>query len=80
MAYNTRNKLLRAKYVQQIWEEYSKNNPAGDGGSTDRWILDNILKPLHISRSTFYSYLAIPVEKELRRLDENQKKQLTLFG
>jgi hypothetical protein len=81
MAYNTRNKLLRAKMVQDIWADNSKNNIGGSGGCTDEWIYKNIIWPqLKISRSTFYAYLLISVEKELKRLEETQKKQLTLFG
>jgi len=79
MAYTKRNRLLRAQLVQEKWAEYSKNNPAGDGGNTDKWIIDNILKPLHISRSTYYSYLNIPVEKQLKELEAKRKEQLKLF-
>jgi hypothetical protein len=81
VAYNTRNKLLRAQWVQEQWAEHSKNNIGGNGGCTDEWIYANIIFPqIKISRSTFYAYLLIPVKKELERLEENQKKQLTLFG
>lgn len=79
MAYNTRNKLLRAQWVQEQWATHSKNNHSGSGGCTDEWIYANIIFPqLRISRSTFYSYLLIPVKKELDKLDNQQKKQLTL--
>ena len=81
MSYNSRNKLLRAKDVQDIWAEHSKNNVGGNGGCTDEWIHENLIWPkFRISRSTFYAYLLIPVEKELRRIEENHKNQLTLFG
>lgn len=80
MAYNTRNKLLRAQMVQDIWAEHSKNNVGGNGGNTDDWIHKNIIYPqLKISRSTFYSYLLIPVKKELEKIDAKRKEQLTLF-
>jgi hypothetical protein len=80
MAYTLRNKLLRARDIQLIWSEHSKNNIGGSGGYTDEWIYTNLIFPQYrISRTTFYSYLLIPVKKELEKIEENKRKQLSLF-
>lgn len=56
------NHFLRVLAVQEIYLE----NP----GRTNKWIYENCVRPrfITISRSTFYSYLAINAKGELTKL------------
>lgn len=77
MSYNRRNILLKIIDIQNIYKKHSKNN---DGGCTDKHIYEKIIFPIYrISRSRFYDYLGTFAAKELKELEEAQKKQLELF-
>lgn len=77
MSYNRRNILLRIIDVQAIYKSHSKNF---DGGCTDKYIYEQIIFPNYkISRSCFYDYLKTPAARELKDLEEKNKKQLSLF-
>lgn len=75
MAYNKRNKLLRIIDIQDIYLDCTRSH-----GSSAKWVYENKIKPVyHISRSTFFEYLATNARKELRELDEQDNSQLSLF-
>lgn len=79
--YNRRNYLLRVRDVQNIYTEYHGR------GYTDVYIYNTHIYPtFKISRTTFYSYLATPAERDLKELEEKfrrekaaQAKQLSMF-
>lgn len=53
-------------------------------GVNNEYIYDHYIREqFHISRSTFYEYLTVPYERELRALDEREardkKNNPTLF-
>ncbi|BDD11669.1 hypothetical protein FUAX_41010 (plasmid) [Fulvitalea axinellae] len=69
MAYNRRNLLKRVLDVQNVVLAYQDDH-------TNEWIYERKIKPVyHISRRTFYAYLAIPAKRELKAMD----RQLSLF-
>jgi hypothetical protein len=73
MAYNKKNTLRRMVEVQNITLEYTSK------GSTQEWVYENVIHPrFFISRSTYYSYLGMPAKAELRKLLQEEKKQLCL--
>lgn len=77
MAYNRKNILQRMIDIQEIYCLHSQRH---QGGSTDKWIFDNIIKPTYrISRATFYEYLGTNAKKELKDILEAEQNQLTLF-
>lgn len=79
--YNRRNYLLRVRDIQNIYTEYHER------GYTDVFIYKNHIYPTYkIGRTTFYSYLATPAERDLKELEEKlrmekeaQAKQLSMF-
>jgi len=75
MAYNRKNKLKLILDIQEIYMKYSR-----DKGSSAKWIFENKIKPVyHISRSTFFEYLATNAKKELKDIEEAGKGQIELF-
>lgn len=65
--YTSRNFLSRVVEIQDIVLEHSRR------GSSNEWIFLNIIEPkYHISRSTYYNYLAINAKKLLKDI-ENEK-------
>ncbi len=72
--YNRRNYLLRVKAVNEVYlEHHSKGIPA------ERIFKDYIQKQFFIGRTRFFEYLTIPYKQELKKLDEVQQQQRTLF-
>lgn len=78
MAYNKRNRLQRIIDVQELYKLHSKHH---QGGCSDRHIYRNLVYPAYrISERTFYAYLATNARKQMKKLEQNEKKQLNLFG
>ena len=78
MAYNRKNFLLRVKEINEIYKrESAKAVP------TDYIFRNFIEEQFHISRATFYNFLNIPYERDLkdiaRREAEEQRRSPTLF-
>lgn len=49
-------------------------------GVTQEWVYVNEIYPrFMISRATYYSYLAYPAKRELRKVEEAEAAQLKLF-
>lgn len=77
MAYNRRNLLLKVKEVCEIYRRES-----GQGRSNEYIYLHFIKDRYHISRTTFYQFLTIPYERELKKVDEKlavENCQLKMF-
>lgn len=66
MAYNQRYYLTRVVQIQDIVLEHQKK------GVTQEWTYRNVIRPqFHISRSTFYNYLAISAPRaKLKALEQ----------
>lgn len=63
MAYTNQNHLQTIVDIQNITLEYK------DKGCTQEWIFLKLIRPTyHISRRTFYKYLARAAKAELRRM------------
>ncbi len=74
MAYTKRNLLRRIIDIQDATLEHTRK------GVTQEWVYTNIIFPQYrISRRTFYSYLGTNAKSELKKFEENRKKQLVLF-
>jgi hypothetical protein len=74
MAYNKNNFLLRVKEINEIYLEYSRK------GCFTEYIYNTYIKDrYHISRTTFYTYLTIPYERQLKKIQEQRAMQPTLF-
>lgn len=72
MAYNKKNHLRRIIDIQNIYKKHSKHH---QGGASDRWIFKNLIAPIyHISQATFYNYLAVPAQRELNEIIEQDEK------
>ena len=70
MAYTRRYLLNRIKEVCEIYLREAKR------GVNNEFIYDNYIRDrFHISRSTFYEYLAVPYEKELKELDRKEAEE-----
>lgn len=70
MAYTRRYLLNRIKAVNEIYLREAKR------GVNNEFIYDNYIRDVyHISRSTFYEYLAVPYEKELKELDRKEAEE-----
>ena len=69
MAYNRENFLNRVKEVNELYLEKQRL-----GIPTSRILSEYIEPRYHISRSTLYEWLAIPYEKELRKLKEDSER------
>lgn len=74
MAYNKNNFLQRVKEINEVYKEYASK------GLFNEYIFKNYIRDrFHISRATFYNYLTIPYEKELKRIQQQKAAQLSLF-
>lgn len=78
MSYNKKHFLQRVKAVNEVYIDCHKH------GVPNEYIYEHFIRrQYHISRSTFYEYLAIPYSallKELEQLETEQNKQNpTLF-
>lgn len=70
MAYTRRYLLNRIKAVNEIYLREAKR------GVNNEFIYDNYIRDVyHISRSTFYEYLAVPYERQLKELDEREAQE-----
>jgi len=77
MSYNRKNLLQRVVDIQNTYKKHSKHF---DGGCSDKYIYEQIVFPIYrISRSTFYEYLKTPAAKQLKQLEDEERKQLQLF-
>ena len=70
-----KNKLLRYKDVVEVYLTHKTE----DIPTTVIW-RKYIYPQFHISRTTLYTILNTPVEKELREIKEVEDKQLSLFS
>lgn len=75
MAYNKNNYLLRVKEVNETYKEYALK------GYFNEYIYANFIKDrFHISRTTFYNYLTIPYERQLKQIQKRETaQQLSIF-
>lgn len=79
--YSRHNHLLRVRDIQNIYTEYHNR------GYSDVYIYTTHIYPTYkIGRTTFYSYLATPAERDLKELEEKlrtnreaQAQQLSIF-
>ncbi|MBQ7210516.1 MAG: hypothetical protein IJS05_06450 [Paludibacteraceae bacterium] len=70
MAYTRRYLLNRIKAVCEIYLREAKR------GVNNEFIYDNYIRDqFHISRSTFYEYLTVPYERQLRELDRKEAEE-----
>ena len=68
MAYNRKNFLLRVKEINEIYKRETRK------GLSNEYIFIHYVEPLyHISRATFYEYLTIPYERELKKIEERER-------
>lgn len=75
MAYNRTNILNKILNVQNIVLEQKQR------GVSQEWVYQNLIYPTyHISRTTFYSYLACNAKAEIKRLEAVKSQQQSLFG
>lgn len=74
MAYNKRNKLERIVEIQNTVLEHKRR------GATQLWVYQNIIYPQYrISYSCYNQYLAINAKRELERLNNAKRAELSLF-
>lgn len=78
MAYTRKNFLLRVKEVNEIYLEQSHR------GLRNEYIYAHFIRNrFHISRTTFYQYLTIPYNAELKWIErceaERKRIELSLF-
>ena len=73
MAYNKKNKLKRIIDIQTIVLAQQAK------GVTNEFIYYNHIKPIyHISRDCFYEYLRTNAKRDLKILEEGERKQTSL--
>lgn len=70
MAYTRRYLLKRIKEVNEIYLRESQR-----GVNNEFIYAHHIRDRFHISRSTFYEYLTVPYERQLRELDEREARE-----
>ena len=70
MAYNRKNFLLRVKEVCEIY-----NRETAKGKFNEYIYSTYIAGQYHISRATFYDYLTIPYERELKKIEEKEREE-----
>ena len=78
MAYNRKNLLKRAKRIVEIYKREKKP------GLSDAFIFRTYIEPDYdISIATYYNYLAMPVDAEMKKIEASSKadilKQTELF-
>ena len=74
MAYNKKNKYKRIIEIQNITLQYQSQ------GVTKEFIYKHYIYPkFFISRDCFYEYLAINAKRDLKKLEEAEALQRTLF-
>ncbi|MBO7438964.1 MAG: hypothetical protein J6U21_04730 [Bacteroidales bacterium] len=70
MAYSSKYFLQRVKAVNESYKRWSDI-----GLSNEAIYLRHIRDSFHISRSTFYSYLAIPYARLLRDIESREQRR-----
>ena len=60
---------MRVKRINEIYIEQHKK-----GYSNEFIFREYIRDQFHVSRSTFYNYLATPYQAELKKIEEEHKK------
>ncbi len=70
MAYTRRYLLTRIKEVNEIYLRESAH-----GVSNEYIYAHHIRDRFHISRTTFYEYLTVPYERQLRELDQKEAQE-----
>ena len=74
MAYNKKNKFKRIIEIQNLVLEYQAQ------GVTKEFIYHNYIYPKYfISRDCFYDYLGINAKRDLKKLEEADALQKSLF-
>lgn len=74
MAFNRKNFLKRVIDTQEIYLEHC------DSGLSNREIFKQFIEPCWIiTERTFYKYLAIPAKRDLKRIEEIENSQKSLF-
>ena len=78
MGYTRKHFLNRVREVNEVYLEHARK------GMFNEYIYVTFILPrFHISRSTFYEYLAIPYASELKKIEqqeaEKKKREPTLF-
>lgn len=74
MAYNRKNHLKIVLFVQEYYKEQHLK------GIPNTKIVENLKEHnIHISLATFYNYLAIPAQRDLKRIEELKRQQPVLF-
>lgn len=74
MAYTKKYFLVRVKRVNELYKELNAK------GVTNEFIYHNHVKDqFNISRSTFYEYLAIPYERQIKEIEQREAAQLSFF-
>lgn len=74
MAYNRKNKLQLIVDIQELTLEHTKR------GVTQEWVYTELIYPRYrIAKSTYYNYLATTAHRDLRRIQEAEKLQQSLF-
>lgn len=68
MSYNRKNALLKMKIVVDIYKKH-KNDC-----NTTRGVFRKYIEPYYpMCIATLYNYLATPIEKELKEIEQNQE-------
>ncbi|MCR4561255.1 MAG: hypothetical protein K5685_14375 [Bacteroidales bacterium] len=70
MAYSAKYFLQRVKAVNEVYKHWSEI-----GLSNETVYLKHIRDSFHISRSTFYSYLAIPYTRLLKDIETKEQRR-----
>ncbi len=74
MAYTKKYFLARVKRVNELYKDLSAK------GITNEFIYKHHVRDqFNISRSTFYDYLTIPYERQLKEIVRQEQQQLALF-
>lgn len=74
MAYNRKNHLTIVLFVQEFYKEQHEK------GIPNTKIVENLKDHnIHISLATFYNYLAIPAQRDLKRIEHVRQQQRVLF-
>jgi hypothetical protein len=74
MAYTRKYLLQRIRRVNEVYREYSSK-----GVSNEYIYRYHIRDQFNISRATFYEYLTVPYNAEIKKIEESEKEWKTLF-
>jgi predicted transcriptional regulator YheO len=74
MSYTQKYLLQRIRRVNELYVDLSEK------GITNEFIYHHHIKDqFNISRATFYEYLTVPYNIKIKRLEDDEKRQLRLF-